>query len=100
MNSVLVENIDKVKEICLKHRVKRLYAFGSVCTEKFSINSDIDFIIGFEPRFFDGYVDNYLSLEMQLKNLLNREIDLVAEETIQNPYFIKVVNQTKTPIYE
>jgi predicted nucleotidyltransferase len=100
MYPLLEQNIDKVKEICLLHKVKRLYVFGSVCTEKFNIESDIDFIVGFETRFFDDYVNNFLSLEEQLKNLLNREIDLVAEETIQNPYFISVVNQTKTPIYE
>jgi predicted nucleotidyltransferase len=45
-------------------------------------------------------VDNFLSLEKELKELLNHEVDIVTEETLENPYFIKVVNQTKTPIYE
>lgn len=100
MQPILTQNINIVKEICQKHNVKRLYVFGSVCTEKFNEYSDIDFIVGFEPKFFDGYVENFISLENSLKQVLHREIDLVAEETIQNPYFIKVVNQTKTPIYE
>ncbi len=100
MHHILTQNINTVKEICQKHKVKRLYAFGSVCTDKFNEYSDIDFIVGFEPKFFDGYVDNFISLENSLKQVLQREIDLVAEETIQNPYFAKVVNQTKTPIYE
>lgn len=100
MQQILAQNIDSVKDICKRHNVKRLYVFGSVCTEKFNENSDIDFIVGFEPKFFDGYVDNFISLENSLKQVLHRDIDLIAEETMQNPYFIKVVNQTKMPIYE
>jgi len=100
MQTVLAENIDKITRICLRHRVKKLYAFGSVCTDKFTSGSDVDFLVSFEPRFFDGYVDNFLSLEKELKEILKHDVDLVAEETLENPYFIKVVDQTKTPIYE
>jgi predicted nucleotidyltransferase len=100
MQSVLADNIEKVKGICRLHKVKKLYAFGSVCTNTFTPASDVDLLVKFEPRFFDGYVDNFLSLEKELKELLNHEVDIVTEETLENPYFIKVVNQTKTPIYE
>jgi len=100
MNSILTQNIKQIEQICKAHKVKKLYVFGSSCTEKFNDNSDIDFIISFENRYFDDYVENFFSLEDELKKLLKREIDLVTEETIQNPYFIKVVNRTKTPIYE
>ncbi len=96
----LLKKLPQIKRICRQHKVKRLYIFGSVCTNFFNENSDIDFIIAFEPRFFDGYVDNFLSLEENLKKLLQRNIDLVAEECLQNPYFIKVVNQTKIKIYD
>ncbi len=100
MNSILTQNIKNVERICRAHRVKKLYAFGSVCTEKFNDDSDIDFIIAFDQRYFNDYVENFFSLEEELHKLLKRRIDLVAEETIQNPYFMKVVNRTKVPIYE
>lgn len=100
MHAILAENIESVKRICKQHNVKKLYVFGSVCTDQFKPDSDVDFLVSFEPRFFDGYVDNYLSLEKELKGILNHEVDIVAEETLENPYFIKVVNQTKIPIYE
>jgi uncharacterized protein len=100
MNPVIIQNIESIKDICRRHKVSKLYAFGSVCTDKFNIQSDIDFIVAFQSRFFDGYVDNFLSLEKELEETLKHEVDLVAEETLINPYFIKVVNQTKTPVYE
>ncbi len=97
---LLQENLQKIGEILQRHKVVRAYAFGSVCTDRFRQESDIDLIIAFEKRFFEGYVDNFLSLENELSKLLQRKIDLLTEETLQNPYFIKVVNQTKTLIYE
>lgn len=100
MKAILSQNLEKLKKICRQHKVERLYAFGSVCTDKFNEQSDIDLIIAFKPRFFDGYVDNFLSLERKLKDLFQRKVDLVAEETLQNPYFIKQIQQTKTAIYE
>lgn len=99
MNKIVSHNIEEIKKICLKHQVKRLYAFGSVCTDEFDDNSDIDFIIAFNMRFFDGYVDNFLSLKDKLTKLFHRPVDLITEETIQNPYFIKVSNQTKHLVY-
>ncbi len=100
MQQLLIKNIDQLKKICRMHNVKRLYAFGSVCTDDFNENSDIDLIIAFNKRFFDGYVDNFLSLEAKLEDLFNKKVDIIAEETIQNPYFKKVVDKTKIPIYE
>ena len=100
MQPILKNNLLKLEQICRKHYVKRLHAFGSVCSGNFNEKSDIDLIIAFEPRYFNGYVDNFFSLEDKLKKLFNRKVDLVTEETIQNPYFIKVVNKTKKSIYE
>lgn len=46
------------------------------------------------------YGDNYFKILYALQKLLQRDVDLVAEETLTNPYFIKVMNKTKTTIYE
>jgi len=100
MTPLIQNNIKLIQNVLQKHNVKRAFVFGSVCTDKFNDHSDIDMIIAFQERYFDNYIDNYLSLESELSKLLHRNIDLLAEETIQNPYFIQSINQTKTPIYE
>ena len=100
MTPFIQDHIKSIQSILQRHNVKRAFVFGSVCTEKFNENSDVDMIVAFQKRYFDNYVDNYLSLETELSELLHRNIDLVAEETIQNPYFIQSINRTKTPIYE
>ncbi|RRB07674.1 nucleotidyltransferase family protein [Larkinella rosea] len=83
------------------HKVKKAYAFGSVCTDRFTNESDIDLLIDFgitEP--FDGYAENFWNLEEQLQRLLNRSVDLVPQHTLRNPYFISSVNKTRLALYE
>jgi predicted nucleotidyltransferase len=45
------------------------------------------------------YGDLYWSLDEILPKILGRPVDLMTERQLRNPYFIKVMNKTKTPIY-
>jgi predicted nucleotidyltransferase len=98
MVPLIQNNIKSIQRILKKHNVKRAFVFGSACTQNFNDDSDVDIIVAFQKRYFDDYIDNYISLESELSKLFQREVDIVAEETIQNPYFIQSINQTKTPI--
>ncbi|MBL0310368.1 MAG: nucleotidyltransferase domain-containing protein [Bacteroidetes bacterium] len=83
------------------HKVKRAYAFGSVCTDRFNPESDVDLLIAFQDDLDPiEYGDLYWSLDEKLPELLNRPVDIITEKQLRNPYFIKVMNRTKTPIYE
>lgn len=84
-----------------KLKVKRLYAFGSVVSEKFRKDSDIDFLISFADNLsVEEYTNKYFSLHYRLRELFDREIDIVTERTLSNPYFIESINETKELIYE
>ena len=49
------------------HRVKRAYAFGSVCTSNFNNNSDVDLLISFEQGIDPiEYGDLYWSLNEKM----------------------------------
>lgn len=100
MQPIIENNRSKIIEVSMQHHVKKLYAFGSVCTEQFNENSDIDFLVTFEDIPVKGYAENYFNLEENLSKILNRQVDVVVESTLSNPYFIKVLNETKTSIYE
>ena len=41
----LMTHIPQIRELCEQHKVERLYAFGSVLTERFSKDSDVDFLV-------------------------------------------------------
>ncbi len=85
--------------LCIAHAVAQLSVFGSVLTDKFNEDSDIDFLVSFNAMPIEDYVDNYLQLSMALGELLGREIDLVEDKAIRNPVFRSNVDRTKVQIY-
>jgi predicted nucleotidyltransferase len=99
MHSIIVNNIDKIRTVCDQHHVQSLFAFGSVCTDKFNDASDIDLLISFKPLDFGDYADNYFQTADLFEQIFRRPVDLVTEKSLKNPYFIYSVNQTKTPLY-
>ena len=92
-------NIDEVHALCLKHKVAKLFVFGSVLTDSLKENSDIDFVVDFAGIDLYDYADNYFDLKFSLENLFGREVDLLEEKAIKNPYLRKSIDSTKQLIY-
>lgn len=88
-----------LKTLCEKHKVKKLYVFGSVNTNSFKNGSDIDFLVQFGDVDLTDYFDNYLEFKESLEELFHRKVDLVEIQTIKNPILKKSINQSKKIIY-
>lgn len=89
---------DKKKELfalCDKHRVKELYLFGSILTNRFLDSSDIDLLVQFKDVKLEEYFDNYMNFKEQLELLFGRQVDLVENQAIRNPIFRQVVDREK-----
>jgi len=99
MNRIILDRIDKLKRLCTIYNVKSMYAFGSVCTDQFNENSEIDFMISFDNLPIEQYFDNYLDLWIQLLDLFHRKIDLISNNTLSNPNLIMGIEKTKQLIY-
>lgn len=93
--------LELVIEILRKHHVKDAYLFGSVLTERFNDESDVDLLVTYED-FSDDPVErgeNMWDLQFALEDNLHRDVDLLNAANLKNPYFIKEVNETKYKIY-
>ena len=78
------------------HGVQSAYAFGSAVTNTMKPDSDVDFVIRFPSEMdYTTYGNNYFDLLYALQDLLNTDVDLLAEETITNPYLIQSINKNK-----
>ena len=91
--------IPEISSLCKIHKVKRLYAFGSVLTEQYNSKSDIDLIVDFSDIPIEDYADNYFDFKFSLQDILKRPVDLLEEKAISNPYFRNVVNQQRQLVY-
>lgn len=62
-------------------------------------DSDVDFLVDFIPGLdYETYANNYFNLLNELQKLLNKNVDLVAAETLSNPYLIEDINRHKFAI--
>lgn len=92
--------VPEVIELLKKHRIKSAYVFGSVITNRFNDSSDIDFLVNLEDGLDPVDAGGHLwDLEYALKDLLHRDIDLITERSLKNPFFINEINSTKQLIY-
>lgn len=94
------KNIDRIKKLCKKYKVKSFSAFGSVIRDDFKDDSDIDFVVDFDETDPFKYTDLYFQLKENLEKLLQRQIDLIEERGIKNQFFRKELDNTKILIYE
>lgn len=77
-----------------RYGVIRAYLFGSAANGTMTDESDIDFMVSFKPELsYTDYGNNYFQLIYALQNLLKKDVDLVAEETITNPYLLESINK-------
>ncbi len=98
--NVIERNIDQINKLCKHHKVRELYLFGSVLTEKFNDESDIDFLVEFSLVDIQEYFNNYMDFKEKLEALLKRPIDLVENQAVRNPIFRRVLDREKKLVYE
>ena len=95
------ERADELKRLCLMYGVRRLDLFGSASTGLYEPGeSDLDFLVEFQPAAQNAYAEAYFGLLEALGRLFGRPVDLVVASAIKNPYFLQSVEQTRTTIYE
>ena len=86
--------------LCEKYHVERLYAFGSVLTDRFGPDSDVDLIAAFDDDQIEDLFDNLVGFKYALEELLKRPVDLMEEQPIRNPVLRRSVESTKQLLYE
>ena len=92
-------HMQAIRALCKKYKVRRLFVIGSIRTDRFTDASDVDMIVDFDKAEVLDYFDNYFDFKYSLEDVLGREVDLVEEQTIKNPYLKKNVDATKLLIY-
>ncbi len=100
MHPIIREKIREIARIAARRRVKRLGVFGSAAGERFDpAESDIDFVVEFEPMTPVEHAEAYFGLAKDLADLFGREVDLVELSAIRNPIFRESVEETCRDIY-
>jgi predicted nucleotidyltransferase len=90
---------NSLRNLCQQNKVKSLYVFGSVLTDRFNDKSDIDLIVDIDSNDPFDYADNYFNLKFALQDLFKRPIDLLENKAIKNPFIRSNIDSSKYLIY-
>lgn len=90
---------EQLHHLCERFNVKELYLFGSATTDSFSVDSDLDFIVKFKRRGFDGAFDQFIEFKQELEQIYGRSVDLYHFKKFRNSIFQQEVERTKELLY-
>ena len=91
----VLAKIASQRESLDRFHVKSLSVFGSVARGEARAESDVDLLVEFEPMEPYARVEAYFGLLDELRQLLNRDIDLVMVGAVKNPYIARDIERTK-----
>jgi uncharacterized protein len=75
----ILKALEQNRDTILRFGVRGLALFGSAARGETKPTSDLDFVVDFEKKSFDGYMD----LKAFLEQLFECRVDLVVSEAIK-----------------
>lgn len=85
--------LEKNKDTLNKYGVKNIALFGSYIKGTAKKDSDLDFLVEFEPD--KKNFDNYMDLKFFLEDNLNKNVDLVINENIKEELREEILGSAK-----
>ena len=79
-----------LREFCERNHIRRLSLFGSVLTERFRPESDVDMLVEFEPGHTPGYF-GLAGMEIELSEKLGRKVDLRTARELSKHFRDRVI---------
>ncbi len=88
---------DEITAFCERNHIRKLSLFGSVLRDDFRPESDVDFLVEFEPDHVPGFI-TFSKMRLELSDILGRQIDLQTPQSLSR-YFRKDVEDRAEKIY-
>ena len=96
---LLESHSNELSRACQVSKVKELYVFGSVLTDQFEADSDLDFIVSIDESDPLKYTEYYFQLKFTLEKIFDRKVDLLEMKAMHNETFNRIVDRNKQLIY-
>lgn len=98
MNTRVQLDREALAAFCRKWRVRELSLFGSALRDDFGPESDLDFLVSFEPEARLD-IDILLDMKEELEARFGRPVDVVEKEALRNPWRKHEILRTREVIY-
>lgn len=89
---------ERLAALCAKWRITEFALFGSVLTDEFRSDSDVDVLVTFEPGAPWSLTD-IVHLQDELVALFGRKVDIVEKPALRNPYVKRHILNSYQVVY-
>jgi len=87
-----------IHDFCRRWQVKEFSVFGSILSDAFNENSDVDVLITFFQEAHHSLFD-LMAMGEELEAIFGRKVDLVEKEGLRNPIRRKAILKSREVIY-
>ena len=95
MPSTIPIDHESLSRFCRSHHISKLAVFGSVLRDDFNPESDIDFLVEFEPGHTPGFLRLY-DIEQELSDLVGgRRVDMVTPKFLNHRIRDRVLGEAE-----
>jgi hypothetical protein len=88
-----------IAEFCRRNHIRRLSLFGSALRGEMRPDSDIDFLVEFDPDHVPGLI-KLAGMELELSGLLGRKVDLRTPQDLSRYFREDVCRSAKVQYAE
>ncbi len=100
LNHQISDKLPLLRQILEKFGVEKAFIFGSATKSEFTSQSDIDLLISLKS-YDDPIVagEQFWGIYYDTKELFNREVDIISERSLKNPFFVEEIKNNIVQIY-
>jgi predicted nucleotidyltransferase len=85
---------EALRKFCIQNHIKKLSFFGSVLTDQFTDESDVDILVEFEEDQTPGLL-GFAGMEIELTEIVGRKVDLRTPEELSKYFRDDVVKEAQ-----
>jgi len=88
----------RIVEFCDRWKITEFALFGSVLRDDFRPDSDVDVLVTFGNKHGLNWSD-WTNMKVELEAMFGREVDLINQKYLKNPYRRAEILETRRVIY-
>jgi len=88
----------KIEDFCIKWKISEMALFGSVLSDEFQPDSDVDVLVSFTDDDGWGLFD-FVDMIDELQAIFGRKVDLVEKDSLRNPFRRQAILDNNEVIY-
>lgn len=88
----------KIEDFCCRWNISEMSLFGSVLSDEFRTDSDVDILVSFKKNASWGLFD-FVDMSDELEIIFGRKVDLIEKEAMRNPFRKHRILSTREIIY-